>query len=285
MAKYRISISIDGENFFWIVVNNGKLIKNPIKEDLYGTKLVSYSKMNICPRCIEEKEREGKELTDKSILYPHNACRDKYREKTYKWICLRHYNIDHERYNPKSRNNIIKSIADHRTGNLDPDSAHAKADLFQELTCKWRSTVSTIPVTDLNKENDNYEWPIDHSRDSELGIIDSMGRFYNSVYRLWPFANIVRYRKKGIDHIICYCASENGETIERIYIIPKKEFENRTSIGIFKSPTDSHGNHIGIPWHEKYRIKDEDALRKVNKIWKEIIKKRPTPKSVNIKID
>ena len=47
MAKYRISISMDGTNYFWVVDNNGKLIRNPNKEDLMGTKLRSYNKTNV----------------------------------------------------------------------------------------------------------------------------------------------------------------------------------------------------------------------------------------------
>lgn len=74
MSKYRLSVSFDETNFFWIIIENGKIIsRNPTKEDLMGTKLKSYNKTNICSVCIEENKNNGKELTDKSILYPGNA--------------------------------------------------------------------------------------------------------------------------------------------------------------------------------------------------------------------
>ncbi len=68
MSRYRISVSIDEKNFFWIVVDNGKFIRNPIKEDLKGTKLKSYSKTNICSKCREENR-----ITDNIILYAKNV--------------------------------------------------------------------------------------------------------------------------------------------------------------------------------------------------------------------
>lgn len=51
MAKYKISVSIDEKNFFWIVVDNGKLIKNPSEGDLKNAMLKSYNKTNICTKC------------------------------------------------------------------------------------------------------------------------------------------------------------------------------------------------------------------------------------------
>lgn len=56
MSKHRISVSIDGKNFFWIVVDNGKFIRNPTKEDRMGTKLKCYNKTNICSICRKELE-------------------------------------------------------------------------------------------------------------------------------------------------------------------------------------------------------------------------------------
>lgn len=75
MAKYKISVSLDEENPFWIVVDNGRFIRNPTEEDLKCTRSITYNLTNICPRCREEWEKDGIELTDKSILYPKNALR------------------------------------------------------------------------------------------------------------------------------------------------------------------------------------------------------------------
>ncbi len=189
-------MSIDGENFFWIAVNNGRFIRNPTKEDLGGTKIIYYNKTNICSRCREENR-----ITDKSILYPNSALRERDTEGNCaeRWLCNNCHG-KHERKNPNSSN--------------------AKGDLFQELTCRWRSTVSTITVEDLNKKLDCYNTPIDHSRDSELGIPQTKGCFYNSYSQHWHqnFKNEHNQIANGFefDVLILYCASEDGKTIDII---------------------------------------------------------------------
>ena len=85
MSKYRISVT-DEEKNFWIVVDKGIIIKNPTKNDLSGTKIVSYTKTNICHICRQEKEMFKKELTEQSILYPGNACHIKNQV-----VCHRHW--------------------------------------------------------------------------------------------------------------------------------------------------------------------------------------------------
>lgn len=112
MAKYRISVSFDEKNFFWIITQDGRIInRSPTKEGLIGVMIRSYNKANVCPICREEYERNGKELTDKSILYPGNAKRekDKNGKETGRWICVRHKS---KYYNdmPDSYDNIKKSI-------------------------------------------------------------------------------------------------------------------------------------------------------------------------------
>lgn len=157
MAKYRIYTSVDGENYFWIVVDNGMIVRNPIKEDLEGTKLKTYNQTNICPRCREDMKIDGKELTDKSILYPGNAriYVNKEGKRTEIWVCNRHWGRDYQKYECNSQWNIIKSLGDRRTGNLRSDSEQQKGDNGEELLCIWKG------YTNLNRENDNYESPID----------------------------------------------------------------------------------------------------------------------------
>lgn len=117
MTKYRISVSFDEKNYFWIVVDNGIFIRSPTKEDLAGTKIKSYNKTNICPRCREDKERYGNELMDKSILYPKNARQFDIKDENV-WIC--------ERHSGRQRNNhnsINKSVQKHTYERLNIVSA------------------------------------------------------------------------------------------------------------------------------------------------------------------
>ena len=262
MSKYRISVSIDEKNFFWIVVNNGKFIRNPTKEDLMETKIKSYNLTNICFRCREENRN-----TDNSILYPGNALRE-CNEKgdwTGIWLCHKCHDKYERENNPNCLDNIKKSLRDCRTGNLDPSCNTAKSDDFEELTYRWKGAKI------LSKENDCHNGPLDHSVDSKGKIPQTTGRWYDSYNRYWGFAHFEREWDKIFDYEICYCASKDGKDIERIYEIPfKKEIKDkRDNITIVKNPTDRWGNPI-IPWYEKYR-KDEETVKKVNKIWKEIM--------------
>jgi len=64
--------------------------------------------------------------------------------------------------------------------------------------------------------------------------------------------------------------SADGNVIERIYIIPKKEIKGkRSSITIYKYRVSGLLYKNG--WYEQYRVKDEEVMNKVNEIWKEII--------------
>lgn len=181
---------------------------------------------------------------------------------TGRWLCVNcWYSIDY-RQRPDNLANIIKSLANHRTGNLDPNCTSAKGDLFEELTARWRG------IKRLSIENDNYGLPFDHSIDSELGVIETKGIFFNFRERRWGFSyNHRDYRE--IDCMICYCASKDGKKIERIYIFPVEEVIKRTGIAIYKNPTNSSGCSI-LSWYERYRVKDKGVIDKINDIWKEI---------------
>lgn len=258
----------------WAIVDeNGKVVSdNPSKEELKGLqeepyidgrskrmKRESYNLTNTC-----EKIRQvgfswrmcGNELKS------HHAHREYNKEgkKTGRWICDFCYN----RYDP-NRKNLYKErygvVANSRTGNILQGSNKEKGDMFERLTSIWRE------VKILSIENDYYMGPIDHSRDSELGIIQTKGRFYNSVNRRWSFSGLEREYNKEFDFMISYCADKDGKYIEKIYIFPKSEIIKRKGITIVKNPSR------WTPWYEQYRVIDEEIIKKINDIWKEIIKR------------
>lgn len=87
MVKYKVRISIDGDNFFWVIIENRKVInRNATREDLVKitTKTRFYNKTNICPVCRKENN-----ITDNSILYPNNARRifSKEGKRTDEYTC------------------------------------------------------------------------------------------------------------------------------------------------------------------------------------------------------
>lgn len=157
--------------------------------------------------------------------------------------------------------------------NLDTVSESVKGLNYEELTCIWRTTISYVPVKNMNKYYHNP--PIDHSWDSELGFIQTKGRRYDLSQGKWDqsFKSEHRQIANGFefDVLIMYCASRDGNDIERIYIFPTEKVLERTTISIYKNPMNSHGTCPIIPWYEEFRIKDEKTLELVNKIWRDII--------------
>lgn len=126
----------------------------------------------------------------------------------------------------------------------------------------------------MNKKLDNHHSPIDHSPDSELGIIQTKGCLYSFEYRSWrqDFRSEHNQIAKGFkfDVLISYCASEDGKIIERIYIFPKEEMTERKGVSIYKF--DKFGKLYENGWYEQYRVKDGKILKKVNEIYKNIMK-------------
>lgn len=216
-----------------------------------------YNRTNTCDRCgISFEKASGNPYREYN--------KDGYW--TGRWLCLNCYKKDYDR-RPNCGHSLEKEMTDRRIGNQDPYSSNAKGDMFEELTCIWRG------VKNLNIENDNYKWSIDHSRDPELGIIQTRGRFYDHINRCWT-QNWEDEHNKEFDNLIFYCASKDGENIERIYIFPKKEIIKRRCLTIVKNPSR------GVQWYEKYRVKDEELLRMVNDIWRDIIKRKRIKKDV-----
>lgn len=164
---------------------------------------------------------------------------------------------------PGGIHDLRKSLSDRRTGNLKYHR-HIFGDNCEELTCRWRG------VKNLNKENDNYRSPIDHSRDQELGIIQTKGRLYDSIERRWH-SDWSGEHDKEFDNLIYYCASKDGKYIERIYIFPMEEVIKRITVVIVKNPSK------GVQWYDLYRIKDEKVIVKINEIWKEICQECKIP--------
>lgn len=243
MSKYKINVSIDEKNYFWIIVQDGRIInKNPTKEELRRiSKIVNYNTTNICSEC-----RRQNNITDSSILFPKNA------ESTAngEWLCPKHRSTK----DPYSRNNIIKNLADCRTGNLyDPSNIFGHN--CEELTARWRK------IKRLSIEKDNYGLPLDHSIDPELGIIETKGRHFDVYQKRWYVAIKISEYEKEYDNMILWCAHEDKDTIEKGYIIPKFEINKRTGIGIRRYP---------FGYYEQYRIKDEETIKKANDIWRDI---------------
>lgn len=135
------------------------------------------------------------------------------------------------------------------------------------MLCIWKSFI------DLNKDNDNFSSIID-CIDPKTGLYYQVkGRLYYDFEQVWNSDIRHEYNalKKGIKFVslFYFCVSKDRKIVERIYEFPANELIDRTSISIYKNPTPSRGPF----WYEQYRIMDEETIKKVNDIWKDIIKK------------
>jgi len=228
---------------------------NAIKEA--GLLEKRYNPTHSCDRCrknFNEVERLGKtpvrEYDDKGNW-------------TRKWDCPACW----EKYSSNSKTNIMKSIGDRRTGNLDPNSPSAKGDKGEELLCRWKR------YTNLNKKHDNYTIRRD-CLDEDIGLYyQAKIASYDHTYKRWPhdFRNLqnsiwLGFRFKSL---FLFCISEDGKRIERIYEIPEEEVIKGSGISIVKYRTSGLLYKNG--WYEQYMFKDEEELKKVNEIWQRII--------------
>lgn len=259
MSRCKVYVAVDEKNYFWIIIENKEIINiNATREDICKiSRTLYYNPTNICPRCREENERDGKKITERSILYPGNAR----RSNTEEWICANHWGINYQRYDVNSINNIKRSLSSIRTGNLDPNSATYKGNKIQKLIHILYGWI------DLNEENDNYRSSIDFI-DKEGNLHQVQGRRYDSKYRGWNTGgNLENEWYKKYADLVFICKSEDGKIIEEIYKIPfEKEIKGlRKGIGIYKY--DIKGRLYEGGWYEPYRTKNKEELVRSNEIW------------------
>lgn len=207
-----------------------------------------YNRTNTCDICGNK-------------LVPGIARReyDKDGNQTGRWIC-RNCRQKEYRKNPNSFHSLLKEMTDFRLCKLDPNSNHGKGLIFQQITVKARR------VKDLNIEYDNFHAPIDHSRDPELGILQSKGAVYSIKEKNWH-CNWSNEHNKEFDNLIFYCMDKDMKNVERVYIFPKKEVLKITTITIVKNPTK---RRFVEQWYEKFRVDEKpynDVYHKIDLKW------------------
>jgi len=197
------------------------------------------------------------------------------RNWTGRYLCMEHYSRYYQKDDPNSSNNIKKSLADHRTGNLRYQN-HILGDNGEKLTN------ILFEVKRLSIEHDKYSESLDHTPISQgisimIGerLVDLSKKVPQTVCTIfkryigakggWIFTSLEREWGKEFDVEILWCISEDGLNVERGYIVPKIEIEEGKSITIVKDPSK------GYQWYESYRITDKELLKKANEAWRKII--------------
>lgn len=247
------------------ICNINKLFPgNAFKEIANG----EWTKKWICKSCYSQKYRLP--YTEK-IYNSTNSCdcgcgrkltpgdsRKEYEEYdsskkwTGRWLHKLCWGKNYQKFNKNSTHNIIKSLAKRRIGGLDHCSPQAKGYIYEDVTSKVRK------VNNINKENDNYKSPIDHSVDPELGIIQTQGRQYSNKYKCWEF-DCRKEHRHDIDFLICHCLDENGDNIEMTLIIPWEEVLRRQSIKIQR-----YGIR-GPYWYEEYIVNKSNIMKHIKR--------------------
>jgi hypothetical protein len=233
---------------------------------------------NNCIKC-------GKILQDEGAF--KHPMREYINDKwTGHWLCYNCWYIIDYKNRPDTKEKLIKSMRDRRTGNLH-DPGNILGDNCEELTAKL------FGVKRLNIEYDKYSGlPNDHSPISEQISIEIGGKMVDlsgkvpqttgrrlDSYGTWDFGNLKREWNKDFDIEVCWCISKDGLNVERLYIFWKKYIydsekkEGKDRIHITKNPTDAYGNPI-IPKYEMSRITDEEFICKADEKWKEIINRK-----------
>lgn len=260
MIYYKSKRPVGGKPPVWVIIDEtGKTInRSPSKDELKGLE------KEILPACTRENKVSRVCCNCKSHnTYMHiNGWEQWHKHKCQKVVCTKYLCENcYKKYDSNSSNGLRKSVDNRRTGNLDPNSDQAKGDNSQELACilyGWE---------DLNKKYDNYMFPLD-CYDQKTGLYHQVqGHRYSSIERFWSFTGFDREWGKIFETMVCFCISKDGKDIERIYEFPKEEIERVKSISIYKNPSR------GVQQYEKYRITDEEELKKANEIWKDIIGK------------
>lgn len=215
-----------------------------------GLREKRYNSAHSCDRCgksFEELEKYGK--------YPVREY-DEMGNWTGNWDCPPCY----RKYDPNDIDNIMKKLRNCRTGNQDKSHGCTKGDITLDLACELYG------YENLNKIYDNYNTEID-CRDEKTGLLYQVqGRQYNQKYGWWCFSHFDREQCKDYKDMICFCKSNDGTTIERIYRFPCSVIKGITTVTIVKNPSR------GVQWYEEYMVKDAEELEKANEILQRILR-------------
>lgn len=204
--------------------------KKPIKK----IRRIKYNATNICDNIKEDGNR------CENRLYPGNAYKSHKGGKSI-WLCKSCYNKERYLRLANHYHDAEKSIADSRTGNLD------RLDRFGKMVIGQWITGKTLGIKDLSIEKDHFSEPIDHSRHSIYGDIDTKISSYDNIEKRWTVSRITH----NFDNIciICMDGQKPWISVKRVYIILEEKI-NGSTITIVENP--SKGG-----WYEEYRIDEK----------------------------
>lgn len=158
---------------------------------------------------------------------------------TKEWLCSNCYAKDRQKLS-NSQDNIIKSIRNIRTGNLDKNTDTGKSVIDQAVVSK------VLGFEDLNIKFNNFNWYID--LDGNIDVKSSSLQF--KIYKEFEYDYYSFYtgRKRDCSMYICLGYDINRECVENVWIIPNNEYIiNKSSITITK-------NSNGLAKYEDFRV-------------------------------
>lgn len=198
----------------WVITDgNGKIVdKNPAEGQI---KIAREERYKIYKCCKCGATETPKDWFGKEHWYDH-LCN---KMNCTKYLCKNCWHEEHRKL-PDSHNNIIKGLANSRTGNLDRDSESGKSLIDQAITS------NVLKIEDLNIKMNNFGYYID-MRHKKYGKIDVKGSSPRTIraglykYHVYEFHT---YGKIGIDTFICIGYDKNRKSVKYVWIVPNDEW-------------------------------------------------------------
>lgn len=155
------------------------------------------------------------------------------------WICHKCF-MKYQHTIFDDHHNIIKNIADSRTGNLDRFSETGKGIIGQWIGGK------TLDLKDMNIEKNNFNVRVDLSEHSKHGKIDVKTKTLD-IEGYWQTNIGKRYFDTVL--IICMDMYELWKNIERVYIIPIYVIKTKTITIMIET--------LEKGWYEEFRTDEK----------------------------
>lgn len=234
--KYKSMRLINGKPK-WVITDEYRNIINysPTKEDIKFITDERYKPKKCCTCRIE------------NINVTYLRCKCNKKECT-RHLCHKCWDEYYRKNNPNSHPNLVKSITNIRTGNLNRNSEKGKSIIDQAVVAK------ILNIEDLNIKKDNFAYYIDLN-DDKLGKIDVKGsiprccRAGYSERDKWTFDTRM---KIDCDTYICIGYDFKRRNIEAVYIIPNEGWiSSLTKLTITR-------NASKISKYDEFQIEDID---------------------------
>lgn len=200
---------------------------------------IVYLKGRKC--CICGGHKTYIDNSGRNVWISHRRCD---RKDCTGWLCNKCWNKYYQKNDINSQHNLMKTLRNWRTGELDIDSDSGKGFIVEAIVAKVRK----LDVFCISQ--DNFKTEFDLSIDIEYGRPQVKGP--SLIGRRWH-TYISTY---NFDHIWIVCMNRNRERVLRVYIIPELYLCDENSINIYEDWSKLR-QKSKFEWVERFRVNSE----------------------------